>query len=386
MKKGLLLLCKFVITLSVCGILSGGSSALFVKAMQPKASEEGNATGDKSEEGVENAELLSDYVEDSAGSIDPPNDSDEVVDIESSAYPHYYYRMVDEYIDKVNAEFEAIGDHGFAFCFVTDQHIEYNAGYTPCIIRYIYNATPLKYVINGGDFFDRDKTKEGGIDKLEGCISEFDFLEVPIFTTLGNHDLSESYNASHPEAYLTMEEFYEHAMSQMEKVTYYDRDNGKYHYYYYDEDTDTYLICLQTGGSIVDSASASFLKADALVLQDLLPTLDGNIIIFTHQLNKVNSEYSHNNSWNRLVKVIKASGSTDKVKLIVSGHTHEDLSDDSEGLLHVVTTTNSHKYLDEAVGTTDELAFDTYFVDYENGTVKVLRFGRGEDRSFDIPD
>ena len=364
MIKGFLLpIGRFIIIAGICCLVSGRNDVLLVNAASDHTAES---------EGV--------------NSIDPPNDSGEVLALESCDYPHYYYRMVEEYIDKVNAEFEAIGDHGFAFCFVTDQHIEHNSGYTPYIIRDICNSTPLKFVLNGGDFFNRDKTKEGGTAKLDECISGFDFLEVPIFTTLGNHDLNESYNSSHPDAYLTIEDFYDHAMSQMEQVTFYDRDNGKYHYYYYDQDTNTYLVCLQTGGSIVDSKSTSFLKEDALVLQDLLPTLDGNIIIFTHQLNKLDSEYTHNNSWNRLAKIIKASGSTDKVKLIVSGHTHVDLSDDTEGLLHVVTTTNSHKYYDETVGTKDELAFDTFFVDYENGTVKVLRFGRGEDRSFDIPD
>ena len=63
-----------------------------------------------------------------------------------------------------------------------------------------------------------------------------------------------------------------------------------------------------------------------------------------------------------------------------------DQSFDSEGVLHVITTTNSFLKREETEGTTDELAFDTYFVDYEKGTVKTLRFGRGEDRSFTIPE
>lgn len=70
----------------------------------------------------------------------------------------------------------------------------------------------------------------------------------------------------------------------------------------------------------------------------------------------------------------------------MSGHTHLDQSFDSEGVLHVITGSNTYKKREETIGTTDELAFDTYFVDYESGTVKTLRFGRGEDRTFDIPE
>ena len=114
--------------------------------------------------------------------------------------------------------------------------------------------------------------------------------------------------------------------------------------------------------------------------------MDGNIIIFTHLLNNWRGEFQHIATWKRLLRAIKESGCEDRVKLVVSGHTHLDQSFDSEGVLHVVTTTNSYKKREETKGTTDELAFDTFFVDYENGTVKVLRFGRGEDREFTIPE
>ena len=44
-----------------------------------------------------------------------PSEDAEVVPIENTKrYPDYYDDMVEEYIDKVNDEFEAIGDHGFA--------------------------------------------------------------------------------------------------------------------------------------------------------------------------------------------------------------------------------------------------------------------------------
>ena len=317
-----------------------------------------------------------------------PSEDAEVVPVENTKrYPDYYDDMVEEYIDKVNEEFEAIGDHGFAFCFVTDQHREHNSGYTPYIIRDIYEATPLKYVFNGGDMYDRDKTKEGALEKIYECVSEFDFLIFPMFVTLGNHDLNDNANKAHTDAYLSMEEFYDEAMVQFDDyVTYYDRDNGKYSYYYYDEERDTTIVCVQTGIGDADLEHTAFRDEDAEVLAELLPTLDGNIIIFTHLLNNWRGEFQHIATWKRLLRAIKESGCEDRVKLVVSGHTHLDQSFDSEGVLHVVTTTNSYKKREETKGTTDELAFDTFFVDYENGTVKVLRFGRGEDREFTIPE
>lgn len=307
-----------------------------------------------------------------------------LLDMSTREYPSYYDAPINTYIASVNAELASIGRDGFAFIFVTDQHVEYNVGYTPKIIKKIYENTPIKYVVNGGDIFDRDTTKAGGYAKLAGYITQYKFLGIPIFTTQGNHDLSQNSNTDHTDAYLSMSEFYGLAMSQMENVVYYDSENGKYHYYYYDSDTNTYLICLQTGGSITESDATSFLQADANVLAALLPTLDGNIIIFTHQLNTLDSGYPHNNSWTRLINAINNSGSASKVKLIISGHTHTDMSDTSDGFIHVVTTTDSHKYLDQYLGTTDELAFDTVFVNYNTGKVKTLRFGRGSDRELEV--
>lgn len=306
-----------------------------------------------------------------------------LLDMSTREYPSYYDAQLNTYIANVNAELASIGRDGFAFIFVTDQHVENNVGYTPKIIKKIYENTPIKYVVNGGDIFDRDTTKAGGYAKLAGYITQYKFLDIPIFTTLGNHDLSQNSNTDHTDAYLSMGEFYGLAMSQMENVVYYDSANGKYHYYYYDSDTNTYLICLQTGGGITDD-DTSFLQADANVLAALLPSLNGNIIIFTHQLNTLDSGYPHNNSWTRLINAINSSDSASKVKLIISGHTHTDMSDTSDGFIHVVTTTDSHKYLDQYLGTIDELAFDTVFVNYKTGKVKTLRFGRGSDRELGV--
>ena len=375
MKKVILLvLGSIVLALNSCGGTSEAEAAAAGTVKQ----------ADSADQGTTETENGSDIIE----PIDPPDDFREVVKVEEfKEYPDYYDDMVEEYITKVNEEFEAIGDHGFAFCFVTDQHVEHNSGYTPSIIKDIYDATPLKYVLNGGDFYDRDDTKEGALEKIHGCVKEFEYLDVPLFVTLGNHDLNDNANTAHEDAYLTMPEFYEQAMMQMgDQVTYYDRANGKFNYYYYDPDSNTYLVCIQTGVSKLDSAHANFKDTDAAVLKDLLPTLDGNVIIFTHLLNNWKGEFEHVSTWTRLLNAINESGCSDKVKLVVSGHTHLDQAFDSEGVLHVITTTNSFLKREETEGTTDELAFDTYFVDYEKGTVKTLRFGRGEDRSFTIPE
>ena len=371
-KRILLTIYRSVVTIGVCGLLTGSIYAMPANAMQPRAAEEESTSANKNEEGT--------------WEIEPPSDDGDIVPVENEKrYPDYFDDMVEEYIDKVNAEFESIGDHGFAFCFVTDMHIEHNSDYTPYIIRDIYEATPLKYVINGGDMYDRDETKEGALAKIHRCMSGFDYLVTPMFVTLGNHDLNDNANKAHADQYLTMEEFYDAAMVQMEGyVTYYDRDNEKYNYYYYDQNNNTYLVCIQTGLGKLDREHTELNDHDVERLKERLPTLDGNIIIFTHLLNDWKGEFQHVGTWRLLLRAINESGCADRVKLVVSGHTHLDQSFDSEGVLHVITGSNTYKKREETIGTTDELAFDTYFVDYESGTVKTLRFGRGEDRTFDI--
>lgn len=309
----------------------------------------------------------------------------DALDISGRDYPEYYDTPLKNYINSVNAEFANLGKNGFAFLFVTDQHIEENTNYSVKLIEKIYKNTPLEYVVNGGDIFDRDTTKAGAISKISNYINQFKFLRIPLFSTLGNHDLNENSNSSHPEAYLVMDDYYGLALSQMKDVVYYDSEHGKYHYYYYDKPSNTYLICLHTGGGS-GSTYTSFLSADANILRDLLPTLNGNIIIFTHMFTTLGEGYPHNNSWSRLVNAINDSNSQDKVKLMICGHTHTDMYYDEDDFLNVITTTDSHKYLDEYLGTIGEVAFDTVFVNYSENTVKCLRFGRGESRTFTIPE
>ena len=73
---------------------------------------------------------------------------------------------------------------------------------------------------------------------------------------------------------------------------------------------------------------------------------------------------------------------------MIGGHSHADIAfeADSEnnpaGIPIIVTDTDSWRNHDKTGASINSQCFDVVTVDYENKTVKCVRIGRGNDRSF----
>ena len=74
--------------------------------------------------------------------------------------------------------------------------------------------------------------------------------------------------------------------------------------------------------------------------------------------------------------------------MLLSGHTHVDNSNTSDGVLSVVTTCDS-RYTgvsidsNRVIGTVNEQAFDVFSINYTNKEINATRIGYGSNRVFD---
>lgn len=294
--------------------------------------------------------------------------------------PSYFDSQLSAKISEINENAASVGRNGFTMAFVTDPHIGYNSGNTPAIMKKLNEDTRLKYVFNGGDIIDVEQTKTLALDKMAEYVGKFSFLNHPMFMVIGNHDYNTETSAAVEGENVIISEFYGAAMRQMDNVTYFD---DYYDYYFTDKDSNTTVVCLQTG---VNNGSYHVNQNDALA--EILPTLGDNVIIIGHLFARtVNGTPETNANLNTLINGnslhpgLSTMKGKEKVKCILSGHLHTDYTTIVSGFRFIATTTDSYKPNTAYAGTTDELAFDVMTFDFSNDIVKCVRIGRGSNRT-----
>ena len=297
--------------------------------------------------------------------------------------PEYFESQIASKASSINANIAGGGRQGFTMAFVTDSHLGYNSGNTPALVRYLNEHTNMKYVFNGGDIIDVEQTKTLALDKMAEYVGGFSFLNHPMFTVMGNHDYNTETSSAVEGENVIISEFYGAAMRQMDGVTYFD---DYYDYYFTDKDSGTSVVCLQTG---VHNGSYHVNQNDALA--EILPTLGENVIIIGHLFCRtidgtptLNANFNTLMNGNSLHQGLKDMTGKDKVKCIVTGHTHCDYTEVVNGIRVIVTDTDSYKPNTAYRGTTDELAFDVMSFEFENDVVRCVRVGRGDDRTLSL--
>ena len=301
----------------------------------------------------------------------------------SSDVPSYFEAQLAIKTSAINENTANVGRDGFTMAFVTDPHVGYNSGNTPALIRYLNDNTRMKYVFNGGDIIDVDPSRSLALNKMAAYVGGFSFLNLPMFVIMGNHDYNSEGSIVVSGEDVTISQFYGAAMRQMCDVTYFD---DYYDYYYTDKDSNTTVVCLQTG---MNNGSYHVNQNDALAT--LLPTLGDNVIIIGHMFaHTVNNEPEPNANFNTLLNGnsqhagLKTMLGGNKVKCILTGHVHADYTTMIDGFRLIATTTDSYKANTSYSGTVNELAFDVITFDFANNVVKCIRIGRGNDRTLSL--
>lgn len=286
---------------------------------------------------------------------------------------------------------EAMGKAGWdksAFLFYSDAHWNYNYGSSPAILHWLDQHTNVNKVFFGGDVVQLESDDAVEMSYLwtwRTALHGLDHHSVP-----GNHDDGNSPADRWSEAYVYS--FLLAAEETPEVV------RGEGLYYYIDEPTE------KTRYLFIDSASAHGAIAwndtqKAWLNQTLISTPDGwHIVAIAHIWAEPDysttppsaGELGANGIY--MLDVFDQYNAregdfadcTGRVEFCVGGHNHRDSDYTSaDGIPVILVETDSRNVrsgLNCKSGTITENSVNAIIADYLNGTVSVIRIGRGNSR------
>lgn len=284
---------------------------------------------------------------------------------------------------------EAMGNAGWnksAFLFYSDAHWSYNYGSSPAVLKWLYQHTNINKTIFGGDIVAAEGDDAETMSYLWDWRNQLRALpnhhSVP-----GNHDDGNSTDNRWEDAYI-----YSFLLAAEETA---DVVRGDALYYYIDVPAEKtrylYLDTATKDGNIVnDSAQEAWLK------KSLVSTPDGwHIVAVAHIWRVYDSDYM-DNGWSLGAQVCldefdayndrtgDYSSCTGKVEFCIGGHTHKDADHVSDGGIPVILvecdSRNVRSGLSCTSGTITENSVNAVIADYLNGTISVIRVGRGNSR------
>jgi hypothetical protein len=308
-------------------------------------------------------------------------------EIETNVLPAYWLTHLAGKLPLIHANEEDVAMNGDSFFFLTDYHIENNAGYSDDIIKYIQERCVIKNLVFGGDIFNGSTTKDGALDKLREFYHRF--YPITYYGLRGNHEFNLNdgggqavkLNDSEIFNYLIRKEVDNVILGGNDKLYYYrDIDRLKLRYIYldarYENSTDP-----------IDDTQLSWMTSRITELQ-----LDWSVIIFSHQLfalvspgSPVTTNPGYNASGQKIINALTSISTGAKIVAIITGHTHYDYSTNEHGFWEICTTCDTRQEyggLPTTLGTPNEQAFDVFSVNLSAKTLKAVRIGRGSDRSW----
>ena len=288
--------------------------------------------------------------------------------------PPYWKNHMENKVDTLKANEDAIGSTMAAFIFITDPHWSgKNFKKSPHLVRYIQKNYRDIPVFCGGDIISSfNGTKAGAINELRNYTKIFREAADMKIIAIGNHDSNaeSSGGSSAPEeAHLSDGDLYNLLVRQAEDICTTSRDtNGMY----FDNPSQRvrYIIARLEGQNSHNSAVNTYI--DALVSD--MP--DGwTFVLIVHQTPLINAS--------GLNAAKTAGGATNKNGIIIAGHEHAD-ANGSVGTTIFVRTICDAGGLISAMkeASTTEQAFDVVQLDLANRHAYFTRIGYGSDRDF----
>lgn len=291
---------------------------------------------------------------------------------------------------------------GCTFAFITDIHFFFNALMSGALLKYIRANTTLNLIVCGGDI----PPANGTLEKLNRSAELYNRLTSMLgrdswLAVKGNHDYCIDGNVPK-----TLTEGYQYNQIirplEISKAV---LNSGK-NYYYYDLPSQKirFIVLDQyettNSGDVRYGVVSNVTDEQLLWLANTLSAEGYTFLVFSHsscdssisgydsvllEVNRmlcaVNNKrvYKHSNITADFTKT------TSIVACTIAGHNHTDLSNTTDGLLSI-TTTSDATLADGGVtrkaGTISEQAFDIITVDTQKRTIKATRIGGGEDRSW----
>lgn len=299
--------------------------------------------------------------------------------------PEYWKSYLPSKINTIQAHMDECALSGDGQIFITDYHIENNAGLSHYLAKYIVDNTSIKDVVFGGDAFNGNASKAVSYNNLKTFAERFSIIERFYFLR-GNHEFNLNDGGSKT-VQLSDSEIYNLAMKRCEHLVegnpgnlYYYRDNKKQHIRYihldarYENDSD-----------VIDDAQLAWMQNKITELDE-----SWSVVIFSHQLfGATNNSYTP--SGQKIVNALGTAKETARATIpcIISGHKHKDDSALVDGTWFICTgcdTMQSYATGTRTKGTTTEQLFDVFSFETagEVGDRKIYatRIGYGNDREW----
>lgn len=290
------------------------------------------------------------------------------IDTEKIPLPKYWLDHIDIKTEVINTLNETYGVKGEAFFFITDTHYpDNNNGNAIKVLNELARRTSIKKVIWGGDIVANIPMDEF-IKEQRRVAKEFD-SNLEVHPLRGNHEVKMGNTAN---------EFWD---VHCRNIGSYCTVDGNMYYYRDDKATKmryimTDFVAPDTTVTDEDILQLQWMKERILELEE-----GWTVLIVTHGL-FLGEELSALGQ--AMVTAIDEVYDSSKASIVgvMSGHIHGDFSMVFDKGYVGIATLADNAYACGKVGTAQEQAFDVVNIDLENGIVRTIRIGHGNNREF----
>lgn len=343
------------------------------------------------------------FIKEDVKKIDP-------IDSLSKCVPDYFMEQLLAKEEMISEKISSPHDNTFSLIFFTDAHWDENQKHTPSIIAHLVATTGIKDIIFGGDVITHHSD-----DKLSALNLGLDFQDAfrPFFPNFycvyGNHDNNSDGQPKSLDLHLTEDEVFCYLQSQMTAANL--KYGEPYNFYIDYEESQTRLVCLDTGRFYYASSYNKLPNTIQFVISTLSTVPDGwHIIIASHtwcgleniegirecvirpiiqNLLSVLDDYNLRISGEYVYgkEHISYDFSKSKAEIIacIGGHNHRDaILYSTGGIPIIIVTTDSQQTINKTTaytGTINEQAISTFVFDYNDRIIYEYRVGRGNDRT-----
>ena len=286
-----------------------------------------------------------------------------------------------------------------SFLFFTDPHLlegENSAWEQRCYefmsqIQKYYNSTPTTFCMCGGDWLGNSDLPNQACFKM-GYINGFmESMFDDSYLIVGNHDTNYQGKKDSESAPYTTK------LSVQSIVDLWYREGKKAYYKF--KGANTTFYCFDTGTEaqalatdnnyhmtqaewfaeslLTDNSDHIALAMHIIYYSYNTEDLTQGIQPLTLLLSQISSAYNSRGSITVNGTVYNYASSTGKVEFMLGGHYHQDKNGVMNGIPWFMTTNVRH---DETLGA----SFDLVFANYDDGEVKLIRVGSGDNRTISL--
>lgn len=290
------------------------------------------------------------------------------IDTKKIILPDYWLDHINIKAEEVNTLNETYGAKGEAFFFITDTHYpNNNNGNAIKVLNELARRTSIKKVIWGGDIVANLPAKEMQAEQRR-VAKEFD-SNLEIHPLRGNHEVKQGNTAN---------EFWD---AHCRNIGSYCTVDGNM--YYYRDDNATKMRYIMTDFVAPDTTVTNEDGLQIQWMKDRILELESGwtVLVVTHGL-------FNGQALSALGQVMKTAIDEvyDEAKAsivgVMSGHIHGDFSMEFDKGYVGIATLADNAVACGTIGTAQEQAFDVVNIDLENGIVRTIRVGRGNNRQF----